>query len=361
NTTNSTLELVHIVFRHGIRTPVDTFPTDPYIKDTFEPTGWGHVTNAAKVELYDIGQQLQQRYKELLGPYYKPDLLLAEATASPRTVMSLQLVLAALFPPANTPMEWSSMLNWQPIPIYTEPVETDVRLRQMVPCPRYYEAVWEVMHLPEVVALHKQNAALLEQLTQLTGMNVSYAHDVTNVYVSLQAEQNYGLQLPQWTQDYYPERMLPLAALSYIYDAYTPELRRLKGGYYVADMLAHIKLKIAGELQPAGRKIFMACAHDWTISNVLNALNVWQVKMPRLSSLIAIELHRRSDNAEHFVEIYFQNDPKLPPQLLQVPGCEAQCPLEQLIELLADVLPQAPYEQLCVAKGTSDGSRISYH
>lgn len=47
NTTNSTLELVHIVFRHGIRTPVDTFPKDPYIKDSFKPTGWGHVTNVS--------------------------------------------------------------------------------------------------------------------------------------------------------------------------------------------------------------------------------------------------------------------------------------------------------------------------
>lgn len=39
--------------------------------------------------------------------------------------MSLQMVLAGLFPPENTPMEWNMMMNWQPIPIYTEPEETD--------------------------------------------------------------------------------------------------------------------------------------------------------------------------------------------------------------------------------------------
>lgn len=48
NTTHSTLELVHIVFRHGIRTPVDTYPKDPYLKDGFKPTGWGHVTNVSE-------------------------------------------------------------------------------------------------------------------------------------------------------------------------------------------------------------------------------------------------------------------------------------------------------------------------
>lgn len=61
-------------------------------------------------------------------------MLHAQATESSRTLMSMQMVLAGLFPPENTPMEWDAMLNWQPIPIYTEPEATDtVKLQQMVP------------------------------------------------------------------------------------------------------------------------------------------------------------------------------------------------------------------------------------
>lgn len=33
------------VFRHGARTPADTFPTDPHINNTMEPYGWGELTN----------------------------------------------------------------------------------------------------------------------------------------------------------------------------------------------------------------------------------------------------------------------------------------------------------------------------
>lgn len=33
------------VFRHGPRTPADTYPTDPHINETFYPYGWGHITN----------------------------------------------------------------------------------------------------------------------------------------------------------------------------------------------------------------------------------------------------------------------------------------------------------------------------
>jgi len=52
-------------------------------------------------------------------------MLHAQATQSSRTIMSLQTVLAGMFPPENTPLEWNMLLNWQPIPIYIEPDSTD--------------------------------------------------------------------------------------------------------------------------------------------------------------------------------------------------------------------------------------------
>lgn len=35
------------VFRHGPRTPADTYPTDPHVNQTFYPYGWGHITNVS--------------------------------------------------------------------------------------------------------------------------------------------------------------------------------------------------------------------------------------------------------------------------------------------------------------------------
>ncbi|XP_030388049.1 venom acid phosphatase Acph-1 [Scaptodrosophila lebanonensis] len=358
---SSTLKLVHVLFRHGPRTPVSTYPNDPYINETYQPYGWGALTNNAKVELYKIGKQLRKRYKDFMAPYYVPDLLHAQSTTSPRTMMSLQMVLAGLFPPRNTPMEWNLMLDWQPIPVFAEPEETDIRLRMKVPCPRYDEAVLEVLNLPEVKMLHKQNADLLEKLTELTGLNVTYTHDVTNVFISLLAQENYGLKLPDWTKDYYPDKMLPLAAQSYLYDAYTPELRKLKGGFYLDHMYEQMQARANGNLEPSDRRMFLYCAHDWTVTNILSALGVWQPQMPRFSALIAFELHKNDDTGEYFVEIYFQNDPEGEPEQLQVPGCAKQCPLEKLLELSEHVLPDGSYEQLCRAKGTSNGERVAYH
>lgn len=33
------------IFRHGARTPADTYPTDPYVNFDFAPFGWGQLTN----------------------------------------------------------------------------------------------------------------------------------------------------------------------------------------------------------------------------------------------------------------------------------------------------------------------------
>lgn len=40
------------VFRHGQRTPADTYPLDPYINSSWEPFGWGQLTNASKYYYY---------------------------------------------------------------------------------------------------------------------------------------------------------------------------------------------------------------------------------------------------------------------------------------------------------------------
>jgi hypothetical protein len=44
---DGTLRLIHVIFRHGHRTPADTYPNDPYAKHSFEPFGWGQLTNVS--------------------------------------------------------------------------------------------------------------------------------------------------------------------------------------------------------------------------------------------------------------------------------------------------------------------------
>lgn len=51
-----------IVFRHGDRTPVDPYPTDPWKNESLWPVKFGELTNIGKMQHYALGKWLRQRY-----------------------------------------------------------------------------------------------------------------------------------------------------------------------------------------------------------------------------------------------------------------------------------------------------------
>uniref|UniRef100_A0A0A1WZB1 Lysosomal acid phosphatase n=1 Tax=Zeugodacus cucurbitae TaxID=28588 RepID=A0A0A1WZB1_ZEUCU len=350
NTSNSTLKLLHIVARHGARAPVNTYPNDPYVNDTFHPTGWGQVTNKGKVELYHLGEWLNRRYGKFMEPHYSPDYVYAQSTASSRTLMSLSTVLASFFAPRGTDMEWNTEFNWQPIPIFSEPLEEDSLLLVLKPCPRFFEAREEVFQLPEVKAELAQHEALFRNLTELTGKPVKSADDVNSLFITLLAEQEFGYTLPAWTKDYYPEKMRFLAERSFIYNAYTREMQKIKGGPFLKKTFAEMLEKRNGKLSPSNRKLFIYGAHDWTVGSILASLNLWKGQMLRFAVTLIFELHQNQQTGEYYVEIYLRNSEDGCAELLSVPNCGTQCPLDRLIDLSADVIPNETHEERCKAK-----------
>lgn len=51
-----------IIYRHGDRTPVDMYPTDPWKNESFWPVKFGQLTNTGKRQHYALGQWLRNRY-----------------------------------------------------------------------------------------------------------------------------------------------------------------------------------------------------------------------------------------------------------------------------------------------------------
>lgn len=76
------------------------------------------------MQLFDVGGSLRKRYDDFLGHIYTPDVLDAWSTGTNRTKMSIELVLAGLWPPAPTQM-WNKQLPWQPIPYNYVPMSED--------------------------------------------------------------------------------------------------------------------------------------------------------------------------------------------------------------------------------------------
>lgn len=332
------LKQVHVVFRHGQRTPADTYPTDPLINQTFAPYGWGQLTNFGKESLYDIGSWLRVRYGKLLGKLYSPNKIFAQSTGVSRTQMSIELVLASLYPPEGTALEWNHDLNWQPIPFISEPLDKDTLLLVRTSCPRYHEALTEVLESDKTRKILSDNQQLFENLTSITGMDIKTPDDVQSLYSTLRAESEFGLKLPHWTKEYYPAKLLPLTKLSYILNVYNDELKKLKGGPFLKKTISEWDALIADESSSNNKKMFLYAGHDSTVVNVLSAFNVWCEQFPSYGIMGLFELHKHRRTGQYAVRIYQKNIGEQK-TLLKIPGCDAYCPVEQVKTLLASHIP----------------------
>lgn len=127
---------------------------------------------------------------------------------------------------------------------------------------------------------------------------------------------------------------------------HTAEMKKAKTGFLIKELFDHFKQKSLSQLQP-DRVLWIYSAHDNTIINVLNALNVYHFHVPPFSASIHFELYRRA--SEYYVQLFYRKDKfqDVPP--IEIPHCGTKCPLDKLYELYNDILPSEDdtYESLC--------------
>lgn len=351
------LKLVNVVFRHGDRTPDNNgremFPKDPYINYSFYPTGLGQLTIEGKRREHRLGQILRFRYHNFLGSLYKPKLVVARSSDFERTKVSLQLVLAGLFPPTSV-QQWNSHLNWQPIPTsYTPRVDDNLILTDE--CPQYLNEYNRVLTLPEVQAKIHQFSDLKSNLTKLTGKKMETLFDFYFLYHTFVAESSLGLPLPEWAYDYFPYGPLFDAIVaSYDITNFTPLLRRLFAGPLIRAMTDNM---ITAQNVNSDTKIYLYSGHETNIASLLQAFGVYEPHVPEYSSAIIMEL--QEINQEFYVKLlYYQG---IPPTIkeLQIPGCDVLCPFDQYLDLIEDLIPSDD-EMICDKRQTPDFANVEY-
>uniref|UniRef100_A0A2S2N7B8 Prostatic acid phosphatase n=1 Tax=Schizaphis graminum TaxID=13262 RepID=A0A2S2N7B8_SCHGA len=184
---SNTLRLVHVVFRHGERTPADTYPLDPYINSSWEPFGWGQLTNNGKRKQYELGKFIRKRYSGFLDVLYSSKKLTFRSTDVDRTKMSAQLVASSMYKPVGV-QKWNKYLDWQPVPIHSEPLNDDRLLLVRIDCPKYHEEKHKIMNSAEVLEELNTYSDLYSYLSNHTGLTIKDPDDVQSIYSTLKAE-----------------------------------------------------------------------------------------------------------------------------------------------------------------------------
>ncbi|KAL6421287.1 hypothetical protein ACFW04_011891 [Cataglyphis niger] len=336
-----TVVFANVLYRHGDRTPVGRYKNDPY-NETSWPVPYGQLTNLGKHQHLLLGRWLRKRYSHLLSNIYTPYDIYVLSTDVDRTLMSAEANLAGLYPPVKNQV-WDD-IKWMPIPVHTIPEKQDYVLKASKYCPRYNYELEKVLTSPKMKRINKANAKLYAYLTENSGNKISSLEEVNQLYNILYIQNLYNKTLPQWTKSVFPDKMKPLAALSFTTEAYNIILQRLKSGSLLGEMIDHMVKKVQNTLKP-DRKIWMYSAHDETVANMLMTLNLFDLHCPPYAAMILIELRTNSKN-QYLVTISYKNS-TAEPILMTLPGCNTLCPLNEFINLTRNAVPE-DWERECL-------------
>lgn len=184
----------------------------------------------------------------------------------------------------------------------------------------------------------KENEPLFKELTHFTGMPIKTPDDVQSLYSTLRAEVEYGLTLPKWTIDYFPDRLLPLTERSYLYNVHTDELKMFKAGPFIAKLVDEWKHKRSGSIEPSDRKMFAYAGHDSTIVNILAAIGLWEQQLPVYGIMGIFELLEDVATKVWGVRVFLRKIGDREATPLTIPGCDNFCPLDSFVKITSHLI-----------------------
>ncbi|KZC12199.1 PREDICTED: venom acid phosphatase Acph-1-like [Dufourea novaeangliae] len=347
-TIQAELRQVNVVFRHGDRTPdIDNegYPNDPYLNFSYAPMGRGQLTNQGKRREYQLGKIMLERYGGFIGNTYTPKSVSGLSSDYDRTKMSLQLVLASLFPPSKQ-QRWNYHLNWQPIPArYLLRIEDNIFLADE--CPLYLAEYDRVLRSPQGKSGISNYKDFMRQLTEWTGKNISTPLDMYYIYHTLMAEYSFGLTLPEWAYKIFPYGELWNATVfSYDIASSTPLLRRLYAGPYLLRVTRTMLDFVTGTSENE-RLMYLYSGHETNIAAVLHALQVYKPHVPEYSSAVFMELHEI--DSQYYVKVAHYLGIPSKVEEVQLPNCDLLCPLDKYLQLTEELMPSK--EELVCDKG----------
>uniref|UniRef100_A0A3Q3LQT1 Lysosomal acid phosphatase n=1 Tax=Mastacembelus armatus TaxID=205130 RepID=A0A3Q3LQT1_9TELE len=322
-----------ILFRHGDRSPIKAYPTDPYQENDW-PQGFGQLSQEGMRQHHELGQFLRKRYKGFLNESYDRHEITVRSTDYDRTLMSAEANLAGLYPPSGQQV-FRPELKWQPIPVHTVP-QSEERLLSFPQgdCPRYKQLMNETEHTEEFINVTTTYQDVIELVRTKTGLNKTTVETVWSVYDTLFCESRHNMTLPDWVTPDVMEmlRVLKDFGFQLIFGVYKQqEKSRLQGGILLGEIVKNLS-KMA-LIDPKQRlKMMMLSAHDTTVAALQASLNVFNGKQPPYASCQIFELYR-DDNGSVSVSLLYRNDSSMEPYPQQLPGCSLDCPLDEFVKI----------------------------
>ncbi|XP_076233802.1 venom acid phosphatase Acph-1 [Calliopsis andreniformis] len=344
------LQLLHIIFAHKTYAPIsdlinsnDTSLPIKLSYDYFNSASF-NIPNTGRLNMYNLGVYLRETYGEFLGDVYKKETMRMQTAEYPISIMSGQLVNAGLWPPSES-QKWSNDLDWQPIPTDYVSSEKDTLLLGMH-CPSFISEMQQILNTDQVREILLHHLPLFDYVSHYTGLKIQEPSNVALLYAVLETKADLNQSLPYWAKEIFPDgEMYNVTLLQYDLLSHTPLQRQLNGGTILKEILSNSLDYIRGTISKE-RKLMMYSGNDRNIVAILKSLDLWSPHIPNEAASIIFEMHFDNETQSHGIKINYYTGVDGDTIPLKVPNCTEICPLETVLDLFFDVLPENT-ELLC--------------
>ena len=294
------------VIRHGDRGPIFDLPIDRHKW----PQGLGELTPEGMDQEFQLGKQFRERYvvqNHLLPETFDVGKIYVRASDFDRTLMSAECTLLGLYPLGSGPLTDAGSpgapSRYQPIPIHTQPRDTDdVLIPEMNKgMPDVYKQVYESADWKERSAKEKPN---FEKWSRLTGIKISDLKQLARIGDAVHVRQIHHVPMPEGMTQADADAIIDVGEWAFAQTFKPPEIEQASGMHLLNLIAKHLKDATKNDAQ---LKYVLFSAHDSTIATLMSALKSPAKERPRYSSDLSITLWKNSSG--YSVKVALNGEP----------------------------------------------------